>query len=223
MISFLNCVVPFLGMKWFPLLLVLIVLSACAQDVVRVPVVERLVEQEVQIDPFVRAVMDQASAVPNVEYRLSLLPQLNIGSFVQVGDRAKLEPVAGIVLPEYSVIFIDYAKKQALGMCVAGMRIHCKEPGKGTTVNFSDVAEPTPYDWLKKVPASAEVIGTASFDLAEATIIQYVDGNQLVKLWVHDFYKLPLQVEVTEGEIVTTYVYDIAYAGKLKESEVLPP
>ncbi|MDO8555831.1 MAG: hypothetical protein Q7R96_01505 [Nanoarchaeota archaeon] len=210
-------------MKLF-LVLFLVFFVACTQQVVQ-PVVQSPVDNAtgvVSVNPFLVEVLAMASVSPNLQYRFSVLPRLNSEMVWLVGDRAKIEPVAGIVVPEYSFVYIDFGRKEALGKCVARSRIPCKEPGKQVVLPFDNFTHPTPYDWVKKVPVSAQVIGTEAFDRQEHTVVVFTDGAQQLKFWIHDFYKLPSKVEVLENEQITTYLYGFVSAGNIKVQDVVP-
>ena len=175
-------------------------------------------------DPFVRTVVDAADRVPNVQYRYSLLPNLNTHVVTVLGAKFRAALDHGIAVKPYSVVYVDRDKKEAFGVCEYLNYEACKPLGKVTALDIVDVDLVTPFDWVVTVPVDARIIGTESIDRQDAHIVEFGDADRLVRMWVHDFYLLPMKVQVLrDDEVLETHVYTLLQVGNVKEKDVAPP
>ncbi len=94
--------------------------------------------------------------------------------------------------------------------------------GKKFDVDLSMMKMPkSPYQWVKEVPASAQIIGPQTFDQRSVTYVKYTDDKgQMVEMWIDDTYGVPHKVIV--GETVKYQFNDMLFNG-LKDSNFDPP
>jgi hypothetical protein len=93
--------------------------------------------------------------------------------------------------------------------------------GKKFDVDASTLKMPkSPYQWVKEVPATAQIVGPQTFDQRSVTYIKYTDANgQQVEMWVDDTYGVPHKVVV--GEV--KYQYNDMLFNGLKDSNFDAP
>jgi hypothetical protein len=121
----------------------------------------------------------------------------------------------------YDTIYYDLG----VGCCETQNR--CKSHNVDNTGKKFDVdvtlekIPKSPYQWIKEVPATAQIIGPQTFNQRSVTYIKYTDANgQQVEMWVDDTYGVPHKVIV--GETVKHQFNDMLFNG-LKDSDFDAP
>jgi len=182
----------------------------------------------INADSFIQSLISKGEENAELKYTFSQEPDLNTLLVAVKGLRIKLDIMSvGHQVPPYSSIYVNRETQEAFGICEARRPVECDPLGKVTVLGFDDVNPLTPHDWLRDIPSAAEVVGTESFDRQETTLIRYQKGNNKVRMWIHDYYNLPMKIELShiEGEdeiIDAVYVYKIIQSGRIKTSEVTP-
>ena len=166
--------------------------------------------------------LENQDEVPNLKYRYSKLPNLNTETVSIKDNKIKIGLISGIIIKDYSTIYLDSSTEEAYGLCEERKDVVCTDYGKKTVVNFDDFAPLTPHYWLKKVPNFAEIKGTESISQRQTTVIEFGSEGDNLKIWIDNFYKLPLKVQVESGSTKNTYVYEIITVGNIKDVDVLP-
>ncbi len=178
--------------------------------------------------PLIIQLMNKSKENPQVRYSYSLLPNLNTQRITVKGANIKMELISGgHVIPPYSAIYLNRKTQEAFGICEERGEIECDPLGKVTSMDFTEVNPITTHDWLAEIPATAQVIGTESFNREETTVITFQQKGKQVKMWIHDYYHLPVKVELSHEEnedaiIDAVYLYNILQSGKIKTAEVTP-
>ena len=93
--------------------------------------------------------------------------------------------------------------------------------GKKFDVDASTLKMPkSPYQWVKEVPATAQIVGPQTFNSRSVTYLKYTDDKgQPVEMWVDDTYGVPHRVIVGEAK----YQYNDMLFNGLKDSDFDPP
>ena len=93
--------------------------------------------------------------------------------------------------------------------------------GKKFDVDVSMLKMPkSPYQWVKEVPATAQIVGPQTFNSRSVTYLKYTDDKgQPVEMWVDDTYGVPHRVIVGEAK----YQYNDMLFNGLKDSDFDPP
>jgi hypothetical protein len=99
----------------------------------------------------------------------------------------------------YDVIYYHLG----IGCCEEANR--CKSHNVDNTQTVFDVdvnslaVSKSPYQWVKDVPSSAQIVGPQTFSQRSVTFIKYSEGGNDVEMWVDDTYGVPHKVVVTES------------------------
>ncbi|MDP1729457.1 MAG: hypothetical protein Q8L27_04600 [archaeon] len=180
-------------------------------------------KEVVQANSPLMLLLDKQGEAPNIKYRYSKLPDLNTETVTIKDNKVKIDLISGIKIKEYSTIYIDTSTKEAFGLCEERKDVVCTNYGKVTVVNFDEFNPITPYAWLAKVPKVAEIKGSETISQRQTTVIEFGSEGQNIKIWIDNFYKIPLKVQVESGSDKDTYVYDLITMGNIKDSEVNSP
>lgn len=148
-------------------------------------------------------------------------------TYMMMGDKMKIklyEEDKYVMEGYYDTIYVNLA----VGCCEQKSR--CESANVDNThakydVDVSMLKIPkTPYQWIKEIPASAEVVGPQTVDQRSVTHIKYTGSNGMETLmWIDDTYGVPLKViEVAEnGEI--DYKFNDPHFNTLKAADFVPP
>ncbi len=120
----------------------------------------------------------------------------------------------------YDTIYYD------LGVACCEEPSRCKShnvdnTGKKFDVDASTLQIPkSPYQWIKEVPASAQIVGPQTFNSRSVTYIKYTDDKgQQVEMWVDDTYGVPHRVIAGEAK----YQFNDMLFNGLKDSNFDAP
>lgn len=210
--------------KVFLLVAVLFLLSACAppqalQDDTKS---EDIQKEIFGIDPFIKALIEKGrDEMPNIRYRFSMLPNLNTELVNIYDESAKIEiSKVGTNVKDYSVVYVDMKSGTAMGVCEERKNIECRVMGKKFVLDYNNFKMVTPHSWLREVALDAKKTGTENIGGSQVTVIEFDNKNEMFKMWIDDFYEIPVKVQHTKDSESVTYQYDIISVGDVKESEV---
>jgi len=124
----------------------------------------------------------------------------------------------------YDNVYLD----SAVGCCEESSR--CKSHNinnmdKKFDVDASMLKIPkTPYQWVKEVPASAQIIGPQTVNSRSVTFTKYTDASgQEVQMWIDDTYGVPHKVvEVKNGNEIKHQFNDMVF-NSLKDADFVAP
>ena len=129
--------------------------------------------------------LENKDAAPNAKYRYSKLPNLNTETVTMKGNKIKMDLISGIIVKDYSTIYLDSSTKEAFGICEERKDSVCSTTGKVTVLNYDDFAPLTPYYWLEKVPNVAEIKGTESMNQRQATVIEFGYEGKNIRMLIN--------------------------------------
>lgn len=123
----------------------------------------------------------------------------------------------------YDTIYIN----EAIGCCEVQSR--CKShnvdnTNKAFDVDVSTVKVPkTPYQWLKEIPATAQILGPQTINDRSVTQIQYKNpaGEELVQ-WIDQTYGIPHKIEHMVGDTKIVYQFNDMKFNQLKDADFDP-
>lgn len=123
----------------------------------------------------------------------------------------------------YDTIYVA----DAVGCCEELSR--CKShnidnTGKPFEVDVSTLKVPkTPYQWVKEIPADAQILGPQTVNSRSVTQIKYKNpaGEEIVQ-WIDQTYGVPHKVEHMVGETKITYQFNDMKFNQLKDAEFDP-
>ena len=100
----------------------------------------------------------------------------------------------------FDTVYLDTATKSILGRCESRKR--CIWPRgdntklEWTDLNYDSYRQKTPYEWLKEIPHTAQVIGPELHEKRQTTKIQYSEAGKVTTMWVDDSYGIPLEIRI---------------------------
>jgi len=97
----------------------------------------------------------------------------------------------------FDTIFLDTAKKTAVGACISRKTVRCASSDKEFDVDYEEAVITTPYQWVKKIPLEVEKVSTEMLWDRKVTVLRYMDGDTEIKQWVDNFAGLPVKVQIT--------------------------
>jgi hypothetical protein len=123
----------------------------------------------------------------------------------------------------YDTIYIN----DAIGCCEQLSR--CKShnidnTGKPFDVDVSTLKVPkTPYQWVKEVPANAQILGPQTVNSRSVTQIKYKNpaGEDIVQ-WIDQTYGVPHKIEHMVGDTKIVYQFNDMKFNQLKDAEFDP-
>jgi len=107
-----------------------------------------------------------------------------------------------VTLGEYfDTIFIDTAKKTAVGYCQSPKTTRCADAKERYEQDYEEVMITTPYQWVKQIPNQVEKVSTEMLWDRKVTVLKYMLNGKEYKQWIDNFAGLPLKVqEKQEGK-----------------------
>jgi hypothetical protein len=123
----------------------------------------------------------------------------------------------------YDTIYIN----DAIGCCEELSR--CKShnidnTGKAFEVDVSTLKIPkTPYQWIKEIPADAQILGPQTVNSRSVTQIKYKNpaGEEIVQ-WIDQTYGVPHKIEHMVGDTKIVYQFNDMKFNQLKDAEFDP-
>jgi len=123
----------------------------------------------------------------------------------------------------YDTIYVS----EAIGCCEVQSR--CKSHNVDNTnkdfeVDVSTLKVPkTPYQWLKEIPATAEILGPQTINDRSVTQIKYKNaaGEEFVQ-WIDQTYGVPHKIEHMVGDTKITYQFNDMKFNQLKDADFDP-
>ena len=139
------------------------------------------------------------------------------------GSKARIDLPRVNYIPKGEVrldtAYLDIAAKTATAYCEE--KGVCDDRNKPYDLDFNKYYYKNPYDWLQDIPTDAEVVGTEQISTRDVTHLRYVDAGTTTDVWIDEFYKVPLEVQVTSGLGTARYVYHLISVGGVKDSELM--
>lgn len=198
---------------------------------VQPPSTEVKVESKINMNPAIRDLLKRADEkVSSLKFLYGGTDTQNLflDTYMVKGDKMKVKKYSeNYYVREgyYDNIYVN----AAVGCCEELAR--CKSFNVDNTHKKFDVdtstlnLPKTPYQWVKEVPASAEVVGPQTVDGRSVTYIKYTDANgQPVQMWIDDNYGVAHKVLVTDknGNDIKYQFNDMVF-NSLKDADFTPP
>lgn len=188
------------------------------------------VEPPVQISAKVQELLTKAETkVNSYKYLLSEPPENRfLNTYFIKGSKIKVKIFEGnayIIGKYYDTVYLDTAAKTATARCEDERR--CVTSGEDYTrkvfeANYDDFITKTPIDWLNEI-TNAELIGPEVVNGVSAMKIKTTKGPQIIEMWLHTTYGVPVKVAVTQSEQPTLiYQFTDSTFNHLKDSDVAP-
>ena len=127
----------------------------------------------------------------------------------------------------YDEVYLDSSKKTAIAICTKTSVLCDSSRGKAYSLNYENqLPKIDPVNLINQVK-TAQKVGTQVIDNRQTTVLEYinVDGKR-EKLFVDDFYGIPLQqiiYENEEDEILEKHLFAKLSVGNVKENEITMP
>jgi len=152
---------------------------------------------------------------------------LFLDTYLVMGDNIKIETYEEDYYVRegyYDTIYVT----EGIGCCEEGSR--CKSHNVDNTgipfdVDVTLLAIPkTPYQWVKEVPANAEIVGPQTFKQRSVQFVKYMDGKNEVGMLLDITYGVPLRVVIIDenGNEVKHQFNDMLF-NNLKDLDFVPP
>lgn len=139
------------------------------------------------------------SKIKSYSYTMAPPPdQLARNQWLIKGTKIKVELYEdNYVEPDtyFDTMFLDAETKTADGYCLNQRTTRCAQPGQHFDLDYNDVYEKTPYQWLKEVKGVPKIISSEVVYDRRVSVIEYKDGSDTYKQWIDQFSGLPIRVE----------------------------
>jgi outer membrane lipoprotein-sorting protein len=158
--------------------------------------------EDKSVDSKLVSLLSKKDDVPNLVYEYSRPPlDPKIYIYHINGNKGK------IVMPKFNLypkgepyfdtIYFGLNSKTARGYCefrdICGVKK--VDPNEEVELPFAKYYQKNPYDWLKDIPLTAEIVGSEQIETRSTTVVKYKDAGVEKKIWIDEFYGLPLRVE----------------------------
>ncbi len=150
-----------------------------------------------------------------------------IHTYMMMGDKMKIklyEEDKYVMEGYYDTIYVNLA----VGCCEKLSR--CKSQNVDNTMTKFDVdvatlkIPKTPYQWIKEIPASAQVVGPQTISQRSVTHIKYTGSNGMETLmWIDDTYGVPLKVVEVANNGEIKYQFNDPNFNSLQAADFNPP
>jgi hypothetical protein len=127
----------------------------------------------------------------------------------------------------FDTVYLDTATKSIVARCENRKR--CIWPRgdntkrEWTDLNFDQYRRKTPYEWVKEVPLSADIIGPEVHESRDSTKIEYDKGGTHYTMWIDNAYGIAVEVIETPatGKPINYKHNDVLF-NTLSDNDVMP-
>lgn len=111
----------------------------------------------------------------------------------------------------YTTVYLDTAKKTAVGYCEDDNQIQCPDPDKQFALKYDSFVTKTNKDWLKDIPSSAKIVGKERFEQRNAYKVEFQEGVYTYQYFIDDFFGLPIEIRmIKDGKTDYYKFYELA-------------
>ncbi|MDP4012737.1 MAG: hypothetical protein Q8R00_03990 [Candidatus Nanoarchaeia archaeon] len=212
-------------------LILLLLIAGCVKPIIDDQTGNGLgdsIEEDKKIDPQLLELLDKKDNVANIKYEYSRPPDdAKVYIYSVRGDKARVDLPRFNVYPKdqpkIDTVYLEFDERIATGYCE--YRDICKgiDADQPFEVAIGNYFQKTPYDWLKEIPVDkASIVGSEQIGPRTASVVEYTEGGTLIRVFIEEFYHLPLRVEVKSplGDDYA-HTYKILDMERVKPEEVL--
>ena len=123
----------------------------------------------------------------------------------------------------YDTVYVD------LGLACCEEQARCKSynvdnTGKKFDVDVTSLDLPkTPYQWVKEIPADAQIVGPQTIDERVVTYIKYTKDGAAYDMWIDDTYGVPHKIVITDTNGEVKHQFNDMKFNSLKDTEFDAP